>query len=399
MPLRAHNLGSGGTSLYMCVIHTPMRIEFEPAPRPQDISPQDWMDWRWQVRNRLKRFEDFSMHFALTESEIGGLREANQAFKVQATPYYASLAEPGNIHDPIRRMMIPLAEELSDGKQAMSDPLAERKYSPAPRIVHRYPDRVLFLVTDTCSVYCRYCLRKHFTGHDEAFPVRTEYQAALDYIKNQSGIREVILSGGDPLTLGDERIEEILKDLSQIPHLDLIRIGTRMPVVNPMRITNELVSRLKIYHPIFIMTHFNHAKEVTYEAAKALLRLVDNGFPVLNQMVLLRGINDSAEAVEQLSRRLLRLRVKPYYMHQCDPSLGTDHFRTSIRQSLKIQRELWGKISGLALPQLSVDLPGGGGKVGLVPDFLIEKTDSHWRFRGWDGVESTYIEPGYDHNF
>lgn len=377
----------------MCAIQRPMRIEFEPAPRPSQVTDLDWKDWRWQMRKRLHRAEDFSRLFALTASEELGLNEANRAFKVQATPYYAALAEPGNSHDPIRRMMIPIVEELAPGRQSMADPLAEGKHSPVSRIVHRYPDRVLFLVTDVCSVYCRYCLRKHFTGQDEAFPTQSEYERAIDYIKSQPGIREVILSGGDPLTLGDERIEEILKDLTKISHVDLVRIGTRMPVVNPMRITEELVARLKKYHPIFIMTHFNHSREVTFEAAEALLKLVNNGFPVLNQMVLLRGINDTAEAVEQLSRRLLRLRVKPYYMHQCDPSLGTDHFRTSIEQSLKIQKELWGKLSGLALPQLSVDLPGGGGKVGLVPDFLIKKTDSEWHFRGWDGVESVYVEP------
>ncbi len=290
-------------------------------------------------------------------------------------------------------MILPAPDELLSTGQQVPDPLGERRHSPASRLVHRYPDRVLFLVTDTCGVYCRYCLRKYFTGRDEAFIASEAYQEALEYIRRQKGLREVILSGGDPLTLSDSRLLRVIADLRSIEHIELIRIGTRAPVVCPQRITPELVSALKNHHPIFMMVHFNHPRELTNEAAKALTLLADNGFPVFNQMVLLRGVNNHPAIVQALSRRLLHLRVKPYYMFQCDPSEGSDHFRTSIEESLWIQKELWGRLSGLALPNLSLDIPGGGGKVGLTPDFALEKSPEKWTFKGWDGFQAHYENP------
>lgn len=369
-----------------------MKIEFSHAPRPPQVSPGDWNSWHWQMRQRLVQPSDFDPYFQLQPDELAAMKQGQALFKVQTTPYYASLALPDK-KDPIRQMIVPTPRELDPSGQQMPDPLAERKHSPTQRLVHRYPDRVLFLVTDTCGVYCRYCLRKHFTGKDEAFIGATEYEQALRYISDNSGIREVILSGGDPLTLNDTRLLQVLKDLSGIDHVELIRLGTRMPVICPMRITPELVAQMKVFHPIYIMTHFNHPREVTRESADAVTLLVDNGFPVFNQMVLLRGINNHAAIVQALSRRLLRLRVKPYYMHQCDPSQGTSHFRTSIDESRRIQNELWGRVSGLAMPNFSVDLPGGGGKVGLVPDYVMGHDELSWRFRGWDGQVSTYLSP------
>lgn len=353
----------------------------------------EWQDWRWQLSHRLSTAQEFTQAFDLSENELAAFDGRDTLFKVQSTPYYASLASRVTEQDPIRRMILPRVEEMGAGAQQMSDPLGERKHSPLQRVVHRYPDRVLFLVTDTCSVYCRYCLRKYFTGNDQAFLSSAEYKSALGYIRENKGIREVILSGGDPLTLSDARLLRVIEDLRSIDHVELIRIGTRMPVVCPMRITAELVSALKKHHPVYMMVHFNHPRELTAEAAEALTLLVDNGFPVFNQMVLLRGVNNHPAIVQALSRRLLRLRVKPYYMFQCDPSEGTDHFRTSIEESLEIQRELWGRLSGLAMPNLSLDIPGGGGKVGLTPDFKISQSAEKWTFKGWDGHKAEYVNP------
>lgn len=230
------------------------------------------------------------------------------------------------------------------------------------------------MITDICSVYCRFCTRKHFTGAEQAFIRESEYQDALAYIRSKPGVREVILSGGDPLTLSDQQLDRVLTDLRKIEHIEIIRIGTRMPVVCPMRITEGLVKIIRKHNPVFLMTHFNHPREITIEAKMAVEMFVDHGIPVMNQMVLLNGVNNHPAIVQALSRRLLFLRVKPYYMFQCDPSEGSDHLRTSIEDSLAIQQELWGTLSGLAMPNLSVDIPNGGGKVALVPDFLIEES-------------------------
>jgi lysine 2,3-aminomutase len=275
----------------------------------------------------------------------------------------------------------------------MLDPLGERKNSPVPRIIHRYKDRVLFLLTDFCSVYCRYCTRKHFTAQDQVFIKETDYHQALEYIRGRPEVREVILSGGDPLTITDEKLDRVLFDIRQIQHVDLIRVGSRIPVVAPMRVTDDLVKIFKKNKPVFFMSHFGHPGEITAQAAQALERLVDHGVPVLNQFVLLNGVNNHPNIVRALSRRLLSLRVKPYYMFQCDPSEGTDHLRTSVENSLWIQRELWGHTSGLAMPNLSLDIPDGGGKVGLVPDFQVSHEGERRVFRGFDGVESPYISP------
>ena len=356
------------------------------------ISMQDWQSWTWQLRQSLKKKEDFSRQFKLSESELLAFHSGAELFNIRTTPYYASLCH-NDTNDPIRRILMPTAQELAMGYQAQLDPLAETKNNPAPRIIHRYPDRVLFLVTDICSVYCRYCTRKHFTGQEQAFIKEDEYQQALRYIQSRPGIREVILSGGDPLTLSDGQIERVLSDLRKIEHLEIIRLGSRMPVVCPMRMTNELVTILKKFKPVYLMTHFNHPRELTLEAKAALDLLVDSGIPVMNQMVLLNGVNNHPAIVQALSRRLLYLRVKPYYMFQCDPSRGTDHLRTSLEDSESILRELWGNLSGLAMPNLSVDIPSGGGKVTLTPNFEISRSEQEREYRGWDGVTEKYINP------
>lgn len=367
-----------------------LRLKFESVQKPTEIESKDWFNWIWQMRSGPKNQSDFKTYFDLTEDETAYFDSNSQIFKTRGTPYYTQIAANSVA---IRKILVPRASELKTGAQQMPDPLGEESHSPTPRIVHRYPDRVLFLVTDICSVYCRYCTRKYFTGNDQALIRSEEYEKALTYIKNTPQIREVILSGGDPLTLADNSLFRILKDLRAIDHVEIIRVGSRMPVVCPMRITRELTLGLREYGPVFLMTHFNHPKELTEESAQALTTLVDHGIPVFNQMVLLNGVNNHAAIVQALSRRLLYLRAKPYYMFQCDPSMGTDHLRTSIEESEEIQRSLWGRLSGLAMPNLSIDIPNGGGKVGVVPNFEISREENRRTFRGWDGKLGEYIKP------
>lgn len=367
-----------------------MRFSFRAVEPFPGVSPSDWNSWTWQFRFGLTSLNQFAAHFELSDEERQAL-ERPASFQIRSTPYYAALADRRDTEDPVRRMILPTLREFESGGQQMPDPLGERKHSPRERLIHRYPDRVLFLVTDQCSLYCRYCLRKHFTGEDKAFVGSKNYESALDYLRGAPGVREVILSGGDPLTLSDGRLERLLSDLRAIDHLEIIRVGSRMPVVCPMRITPELVRLFQIAKPVYFMTHFNHPRELSSDAAVALERLVDNGVPVFNQMVLLNGINNHPALVQALSRRLLYLRVKPYYMFQCDPSEGSEHFRTSVDESLAIQKELWGRLSGLAMPNLSLDIPGGGGKVGLVPDFETRRESDGTRFfKGYDGREGAY---------
>lgn len=353
------------------------------------------------MRNSLKTESDFGARFSMSSSERDGFTRGEMPpFEVRTTPYYASLASPSEEFDPIRLILMPRKEELHRGTQAMLDPLGERRNNPAPRIIHRYPDRALFLVTDFCSVYCRYCTRKHFTGGELQFAKVDEYESALNYLRRATGVREVILSGGDPLTLSDERLDRVLTDLRKIDHIEIIRVGSRMPVVCPMRVTEDLVRVLKKAKPVYLMSHFNHPREITTEAAVAIERFVDNGIPVFNQTVLLNGVNNDVRIIQALVRRLLFLRAKPYYIFQCDPSFGTDHLRTSVEESLEIQRELWGNLSGLAMPMLSLDIPDGGGKATLVPEFeqIESRTGDRYSgsvrtYIGWDGVKSSYKSP------
>ncbi len=372
-----------------------MKFQFKKSEKPESIASSDWNDWVWQLRNSLKTQSDFAKYFELSSAETAAFDHGKEIFNIRTTPYYAGLANLNNEFDPIRRIFMPHEKELFDPKQAQSDPLGERQShnNPVPRIIHRYSDRVLFLVTDICSVYCRYCTRKHFTATDQAFIKNDEYATALKYIETHPGIREVILSGGDPLTVSDSQLERVLFDLRKIEHVEIIRIGSRMPVVAPQRITSDLVKMIRKYKPVFLMTHFNHPRELTEEATNAIENCVDHGIPVMNQMVLLNGVNNHAAIVQALSRRLLFLRAKPYYMFQCDPSIGTDYLRTTIDNSLEIQRELWGHLSGLAMPNLSVDIPNGGGKMYYAPNFQTKIAPEKRNFVGWDGVESEYINP------
>lgn len=369
-----------------------MKFEFPSVQKPEDVLITDWNNWGWQLRHALKTQNDFERVFQLTDAERTAFCEGQELFNIRTTPYYASLAQ-SDPSQSIRQILMPHQKELAEGSQQMLDPLGERVNNPSPRIIHRYSDRVLFLVTDVCSVYCRFCTRKHFTGQEQAFIKQDEYTQALEYIRNRPGIREVILSGGDPLTLGDAQLDRVLGDLRRIEHVEIIRIGSRMPVVCPMRVTADLIKILRQHKPVYLMSHFNHPSELTAESVVALEQFVDNGVPVMNQMVLLNGINNHPALIQALNRRLVYLRVKPYYMFQCDPSLGTDHLRTSVEDSLEIQKELWGHLSGLAMPNLSLDIPSGGGKTYLVPNFQVSQEGLVRRYIGWDGVEAEYVSP------
>ncbi len=392
-----------------------MVFDFPSVKIPAGISQWDWLNWKWQIRNTLKTVEDFDQYFNLTQKQKDGFSQLQ--FSVQTTPYYAGKLSQSLDGEVLKKVIIPDVKEGQVGWQAMKDPLGEENNSPVQHIVHRYPDRVLFLVTDLCPIYCRYCTRKRFTATQKKIISTAEYQKALDYINKNLGIREVILSGGDPLILSDSILEKILKDVRSIRHVEIIRIGSRMPAVCPMRFSESFVQIIRKYQPVFIMSHFNHPAELSAEVSETLNLLADGGVSVFNQMVLINGVNNHPAIVQALCRRLLFLRVKPYYMFQCDPSLGTDHLRTSVGNSRWIQSELWGVLSGLATPRLAMDIPGGGGKVEFTPGCCVKidrkKIDrkctnnkdnkkqpanhfqsSVWKAQGWDGVAGVYVDPG-----
>ncbi len=369
--------------------------QFKPVEIPLGVTAEQWYDWKWQMKNAFKTQADFETHFNLIDSEKKAFAHGTALFKTQTTPYYAHLMDRDNPDCPIRQMVMPREEELEEGAQQMLDPLGENKSQnrATDRLIHRYTDRALFLVTDLCGVYCRYCTRKHFTATDQVLATSEQLSQAVAYVKKNPQIKEIILSGGDPLTISNAKLAQVIEEFYKIESIELIRIGSRMPVVSPMRIDDELIQIFKSYKPIYMMTHFNHPREITQDSALALEKLVDNGIPVFNQLVLLNGINNHPDVIYALSRKLLSLRVKPYYMFQVDPSLGTDHLRTSIEDSLDIQKQLWGHTSGLAMPTYIVDIPSGGGKAALTPNFQISQEKNKRTFTGWDHVTADYISP------
>lgn len=360
--------------------------------RDLPITETDWLNPQWQMQNSLRSLADFQRYFNLADDESSVFHESSELFNIRCTPYYAALTQ-NKPHHPVRKILMPNQKELTSENQEMLDPLGEKKNQKSKRLIHRYSDRALLLITDFCSVYCRYCTRKHFTGQDQVLAKKEELDEALTYIKAHPGIKEVILSGGDPLTLSDAVLDRVLFEIRKIEHVEIIRIGSRMPVVCPQRITEDLCKILKKYKPVYFMNHFNHPKEITELAAEKLEMIVDHGVPSFNQMVLLNGVNNHEAIVQALSRRMLYLRVKPYYMFQCDPSQGTDYLRTSIANSLKIQKNLWGHLSGLAMPNLAIDIPDGGGKIYYTPNFETSRVENAIHYKGWDGVEGKYVSP------
>lgn len=356
-----------------------------------DADPSDWGNWRWQLRNRLRTLPELERHFRLSVEEREGLERAGGRLPVGITPYYASLMDPDDPSEPLRRTHIPVASEYLRSPGEADDPLAEEADCPVPNLVHRYPDRVLFLATDTCATYCRYCTRSRMVGGsgDHAFSSR-QWDRQIEYIAGHKEIRDCLISGGDPLTLSTARLTSLLSRLSAIPHLDFIRIGTKVPVVMPQRITPELVSVLRRHGPVWLSVHFTHPAELTAEVAEACARLADAGLPLGSQTVLLKGINDDPQVMRELMHGLLRMRVRPYYLYQCDPVRGSSHFRTPVARGLEIIEALRGHTSGYAVPQFVIDAPGGGGKIPLLPDAVIGRDGGDLLLRNHEGKVFRY---------
>ena len=359
----------------------------------QDVPPDLWRDWRWQFDHRITTLSELRKVVSLTPAEEEGVAHTLTSLRMAITPYYASLIDPEDPNCPVRRQAVPTALEVHRSPADMSDPLHEDVDSPVAGLCHRYPDRVLLLVTDQCANYCRHCTRRRIVGvHDRAAP-KERMDRAIDYIRKTPVVRDVLVSGGDPLTLSDDRLEYILQGLRQIKHVEVIRIGTRAPVVLPFRVTEELCRMLRKYHPVWVNVHFNHPKELTEEAVAACGALADVGIPVGNQSVLLHGINDCPVVMRDLVRKLVFARVRPYYIYQCDLSWGLEHFRTPVRKGIEIMEMLRGHTSGFAVPTFVVDAPGGGGKIPIMPQYLLSMSDTKVIMRNYEGTISVYTEP------
>ncbi len=361
-----------------------------------EIPAATWADWRWQLRNRVTTLEALEPLVELTPEEREGIRARRGSFPFAITPYYLSLMEGPDC--PVRRQAIPHIDEMQRVPWDMVDPLAEEEHSPVSVLSHRYPDRALLYVTHTCPVYCRHCTRQRKVGDASSAPARSELDAAFDYLARTPSVRDLLISGGDPLSLPDARLDALLARARAIEHIEVLRLCTRNPVTLPQRIDQAFVETLRAHHPVYVSTHFNHPAECTPEAGEALERLADHGFNVGNQMVLLRGINDDPATVEALNRWLVRHRCRPYYMFQCDPVEGTAHLRTPVSAGLRILDALRGQLSGLAIPQFAVDLPGGGGKITLTPDRLVRRAGRALTFRDHQDREFTYVDGAQSEN-
>ena len=359
------------------------------------IEVTEWNDWRWQIRNRFTSLADLEKVIALSEMEREAIRRHRGGLPLCITPYYASLIDSEDPAQPLRRTVIPVTAEYVHSPEEAEDPLGEDHDSPVPGLVHRYPDRVLFLVTRFCSTNCRYCTRSRIIdGHRSDHCRPGDWEAAIRYIEDNPSIRDVLLSGGDPLTLAEPKLEWLLRRLQAIPHVEFVRIGTKAPVVLPQRITRGLVRMLRRYHPLWMSIHFTHPDELTPEVAQACGRLADAGIPLGSQTVLLAGINDSVETMRRLVQGLLRMRVRPYYLYQCDPIVGSSHFRTPIARGLEIIQGLRGHTSGYAVPTYVVDAPGGGGKIPLLPDYAIGYEGRNLLLRNYEGGIYRYPDTG-----
>ncbi len=366
--------------------------DYRDIPRWANVTQAQWDDWRWQVSHRIKDLQGLKEVFPyLLDEEERAIRDSEHLFRLGITPYYATLMDPADPQDPIRLQAIPKYHELHWADFEMADPLREDTDSPVPWVTHRYPDRVLFLITHECSFYCRHCTRRRIVGDMDA-PSNQMMDSALDYIRRTPAIRDVLISGGDPLTVPDRRLEYVISHLRQIEHVEIIRIGSRMPVVLPQRITDDLVHMLRKYHPIWFNTHFNHPNEITPEAREACRKLADAGIPLGNQSVLLKGINDCPVVMRKLVHELVKMRVRPYYLYACDLSEGLSHFRTSVAKGIEIIESLRGHTSGYAVPQFVIDAPGGGGKIPVNPNYLISQAAGKVLLRNFEGRIAVYHE-------
>ncbi|WP_410207774.1 L-lysine 2,3-aminomutase [Fusobacterium sp.] len=358
-----------------------------------NVSDADWNDWHWQVKNRIETLDDLKKFITLSKEEEDGVQKTLETLRMAITPYYFSLMDINDPNCPIRKQAIPSIKEIHKSEADLLDPLHEDEDSPVPGLTHRYPDRVLLLITDMCSMYCRHCTRRRFAGaHDQAMPME-RIDKAIEYIAKTPQVRDVLLSGGDALLVDDDVLESIIKKLRAIPHVEIVRIGSRTPVVLPQRITPELCAMLKKYHPIWLNTHFNHPKEVTPESKAACERLADAGVPLGNQSVLLAGVNDCVHIMKRLVHDLVKIRVRPYYIYQCDLSMGLEHFRTPVSKGIEIIEGLRGHTSGYAVPTFVVDAPGGGGKTPVMPQYVISQSPTRVVLRNFEGVITTYTEP------
>jgi lysine 2,3-aminomutase len=349
------------------------------------IPDKIWNDWRWQISRRIRSVTQLQALLKLSPEEHAALSNPTAKLPVGITPYYMSLLSADDPRQPLRKSVVPTVQELVSRPGEADDPLGEDNQSPVPGLVHRYPDRVLLLVTDFCSTYCRYCTRSRVVGHGDLLPSRTRIEKAMDYIRATPAVRDVLISGGDPLTLNDDRLDWLLTRLRNIPHVEIVRIGTKVPAVLPQRITPQLVRVLRRHHPLWMSLHFTHPAECTPEAYRACAMLADAGIPLGSQTVLLKGINDSVETMRQLVHHLLRMRVRPYYLYQCDPITGSAHFRTPVEKGLEIIRGLRGFTSGYAVPTYVVDAPGGGGKIPLMPNYVAERQAENLLLRNYEG--------------
>lgn len=363
-------------------------------PRLPASTPSAPGDWRWQLQHAITTAEGLARALRLTDAELAAAQHAErQGFPISVTPYYASLIAADDPTCPLRRQVVPALEEQHETLGDLVDPLGEGAHEVAPDLIRRYPDRALLLASDRCSVYCRFCTRSRMVGQGGGARSLQHLEPALRYLREHPEVTDVILSGGDPLVMATDRLVRLVCAVREIPSVETIRLATRVPVTLPQRITDELVNALRPHHPLWVMTHFNHPRELTVESRAACRRLVDAGFPVMNQSVLLRGVNDSAATLKTLFRALIRERVRPYYLLQMDPVRGSGHLRTPLRVGRAIMEELQGQLSGIALPKFIVDTPGGFGKVPVSPDFVVAERPGVTRFRSPRGVEVDYVDP------
>jgi len=358
-----------------------------------EILDKDWNDWRWQTRHRVRKLDQIQRMLVLSDDEREALVKGESMLPVGITPYYMSLLDRENASQPLRRTVIPVTGEFLRTPGEADDPLGEDGHSPTPGLVHRYPDRVLLLALDFCSTYCRYCTRSRVVGHGEIMPSEARLEKCFEYIRQTPAIRDVLISGGDPLALSEDKLDWILGNLRAIPHLEFVRIGTKMPAVLPQRITPALIKVFKKYHPLWMSVHFLHPDECTPEATIACNRLADAGIPLGSQTVLLKGVNDSAAVMTDLCHRLLMMRVRPYYIYQCDPISGSAHFRTSVSKGLEIIEGMRGHTTGYAVPTYVIDAPGGGGKIPLQPDSVVGRDGDWILLRNYEGQDFKYYDP------
>lgn len=365
-------------------------IDYKTVDIWKGVSEQEWHDWKWQLKNRITTTEQLSKVIKLSDREKDDIDKCLKKFRMAITPYYATLIDQDNPDCPIKSQAVPSIKELTFCPYEMADPLGEDRDSPVPNIVHRYPDRVLFILTHKCAMYCRHCTRRRMVGEEDYSIGNSALEQALKYIRDNPCIRDVLLSGGDPFILSETFLENVISRLREIPHVEIIRIGTRVPVVLPMRINDDLLGMLKKYQPIWINTHFNHPNEITEDSIKACSMIVDAGIPLGNQNVLLKGVNDNSAVLKELYLKLVKMRVRPYYMYQCDLAMGISHFRTTVETGINIMKDLRGYISGYAVPLFVIDAPGGGGKIPINPEYVISMDKTQVVMRNYKGMIYKY---------